>query len=62
MVHGEESDPYEEPQERSVRVFYKLKGNDDPTPKTCPTKRTLMMIIKSPLKKKRQQCEAPLMI
>ena len=30
MVNGEESDPYEEPQERNVRVFYKLKVNEDP--------------------------------
>ena len=26
--------------------------------KTCPMKRTLMMIIMSPLKRKKQQCEA----
>ena len=31
MVNGEESDPYEEPQEKNVRVFYKLKVNEDPT-------------------------------
>ena len=30
MVNGEESDPYKEPQERNVRVFYKLKVNKDP--------------------------------
>ena len=30
MVNGEESDPYKEPQERNVRVFYKLKVNEDP--------------------------------
>ena len=29
MVNGEESDPYKEPQERNVRVFYKLKVNED---------------------------------
>ena len=62
MVNGEESDPYEEPQERNVRVFYKLKVNEDPTSKICPTKRTLMMTIMSPLKRKKQQCEAPLTI
>ena len=33
MVNGEESDPYEEPQEQKVRVFYKLKVNEDPTSK-----------------------------
>ena len=31
MVNGEESDPYEEPQECNVRVFYKLKVNEDPS-------------------------------
>ena len=30
MVYGDESDPYEELQERKVRVFYKLKVNKDP--------------------------------
>ena len=30
MVNGEESDPYKEPQEWNVRVFYKLKVNEDP--------------------------------
>ena len=59
MVNGEENDPYKEPQERNVRVFYKLKVNEDPASKICPTKRTLMIIIMSPLKRKKQQCEAP---
>ena len=36
MVNGEERDPYEEPQERNVRVFYKLKVNEDPTSKNMP--------------------------
>ena len=36
MVNGDESDPYEEPQERNVRVFYKLKVNEDPTSKNMP--------------------------
>ena len=36
MVNGEESDPYEEPQEQSVRVFYKFKVNEDPTSKNMP--------------------------
>ena len=36
MVNGEESDPYEEPQERNVRVFYKLKMNKDPASKNMP--------------------------
>ena len=31
IVNGEEIDPYEEPQERNVRVLYKLKVNEDPT-------------------------------
>ena len=30
MVNNKESDPYEEPQERNVRVLYKLKVNEDP--------------------------------
>ena len=38
MVNGEESDPYEEPQERNVRVFYKLKVNEDPASKYMPHK------------------------
>ena len=38
MVNGKESDPYEEPQERNVRVFYKLKVNEDPTSKNLPHK------------------------
>ena len=36
MVYGEESDPYEEPQERNVRVLYKLKVNEDPASKNMP--------------------------
>ena len=36
MVNGEESDPYEEPQERYVRVLYKLKVNKDPALKNMP--------------------------
>ena len=36
MVNGEESDQYEEPQERNVKVFYKLKVNEDPTSKNMP--------------------------
>ena len=38
MVNNEESDPYEEPQEWNVRVFYKLKVNEDPTLKNMPHK------------------------
>ena len=38
MVNGEESDPYKEPQEWNVRVFYKLKVNKDPTSKNVPHK------------------------
>ena len=36
MVNGEDSDPNEEPQERNVRVFYKLKVNEDPASKNAP--------------------------
>ena len=45
MVNGEESDPYEEPQKRNVRVLYKLKVNEDPTSKKCPMKKNLMMTV-----------------
>ena len=45
MVNGEESDPYEEPQERSVRILYKPEVNEDPTLKKCHMKRNLMMTI-----------------
>ena len=38
MVNGEESDPYEEPQERNIRVLYKLKVNEDPAFKNMPHK------------------------
>ena len=36
MVNVEESDPYEEPWERNIRVFYKLKVNEDPASKNIP--------------------------
>ena len=36
MINDEESDPYEEPQERNVRVLYKLKVNKDPASKNMP--------------------------
>ena len=36
MINDEESDPYEEPQERNMRVFYKLKVNKDPASKNMP--------------------------
>ena len=36
MVNGEENDPYKEPQERNVRVFYKLKVKEDPASKNMP--------------------------
>ena len=36
MVNGEDSDQYEEPQERNIRVFYKLKVNEDPASKNIP--------------------------
>ena len=38
MVNGEENDPYEEPKERNVRVFYKLKVNADLALKNMPHK------------------------
>ena len=36
MINDEESDPYEEPQERNMRALYKLKVNEDPTSKNMP--------------------------
>ena len=36
MVNSAESDPYKEPQERNVRVLYKLKVNEDPASKHMP--------------------------
>ena len=36
MVNGEDSDPYEESQERNIRVFYKLKVSEDPASKNIP--------------------------
>ena len=39
MLNGEESDPYKEPEEQNVRVFYKLKVNKDPTSKNMPQER-----------------------
>ena len=36
MANGDDSDPYEELQERNVRVIYKLKVNEDPTLKNMP--------------------------
>ena len=36
MINDKESDPYKEPQERNVRVLYKLKVNEDPASKNMP--------------------------
>ena len=36
MVNDEESDTYEEPKERNVRVMYKLKVSDDPVSVNMP--------------------------
>ena len=36
MVNGEESESYEEPQDINVKVFYKLKMNEDPALKDMP--------------------------
>ena len=36
MINDEESDPYEEPRERNMRVLYKLKVNKDPASKSMP--------------------------
>ena len=36
MINDNESDTYEEPKERNLRVIYKLKLNKDPTSKNMP--------------------------
>ena len=36
MINDEESDTYEEPKERNVRVMYKLKVSDDPISMNMP--------------------------
>ena len=45
MVNGKHSDPYEEPQERNVRVFFKLKVNEDPTLKNMPLEEDFDILI-----------------
>ena len=45
MINDEKSNLYEEPRERNVRVFYKIKVNEDPTSKNMPMKKNLMMTI-----------------
>ena len=44
IVNGEESDPYEEPKERNVGVFYRFKVSKDPASKIYPMSRSTMMI------------------
>ena len=36
MINDEESDTYEEPKERNLRVMYKLKVSDDPISVNMP--------------------------
>ena len=36
MINDEESDTYEEPKERNLRVMYKLKVREDPASKNMP--------------------------
>ena len=36
MINDEESNLYEEPRERNMRVLYKLKVNEDPAFKNMP--------------------------
>ena len=59
MINDEESDTYEEPKERNLRVMYKLNMSKDPTSKNMPHKKSSMMRTMSQLKKKKQQCEDP---
>ena len=62
MVNSEESDPYKQPQERNVRVFYKLKVNEDPTSKNMPHEEDFDDDNYESIEwKKKQLCEAPLL-
>ena len=36
MINDEESNTYEKPKERNLRVMYKLKVSEDPTSKNMP--------------------------
>ena len=36
IINDEESNTYEEPKERNLRVMYKLKVSEDPTSKNMP--------------------------
>ena len=36
MINDKESDTYQEPKERNLRVIYKLKVSEDPTSKNMP--------------------------
>ena len=36
MINDEESNTYEEPKERNLRVMYKLKVREDPASKNMP--------------------------
>ena len=58
IVNDEESDIYEEPNERQPRVMYKLKVNEYPTSKNMPHEEEFDDIIMNPLMK--QQYEDPL--
>ena len=59
MVNGKDSDPYEELQERNVRVFYKLKVNEDPASKNMPHEEDFDDDNYESIEKKKQQYEAP---
>ena len=60
MVNNEESDPYKEPQERNIRVLYKLKMNEDPTLKNMPNEEEFDDDNYESIEKKKQQCKSPL--
>ena len=62
MVNGKDSDSCEEPQERNVRVFYKLKVNEDPTLKNMPHKEDFNDDNYESIEEKEQLCEVPPLI
>ena len=59
MINDEESDPYKEPQERNVRVLYKLKVNEDPISKNIPHGEEFDDNNYESIEEKKLQCEDP---
>ena len=62
MINDEESDTYEEPKERNLRVMYKLKVSKYHTSKNMPHEEEFDNETMSQLKKKKRQYEDPISI